>query len=294
MKPSTRRLDPVRGALIAAVLVAMQPAAAQTRLTLPNKDGSFKFAVIGDFGDGSQRELDTAAQFAKAYASFRFEVVPMTGDNLYGDERPQDFAKKFEQPFKALIDAGVKFYGALGNHDSREQRFYNLFNMNGKLYYSYKAPKQSVRFFALESGYMDPAQIAWITNELKSSTEDWKIAYFHHPLYSSGKTHGSDLELRRVLEPLFIQYNVSAVFQGHDHIYERIKPQNGIAYFLIGSGGRFRSGDLDKSSALTAKGYDTDNAFFLGEVSGDALSFNVVSRTGQVVDSGTVERHKGR
>lgn len=67
--------------------------------------------------------------------------------------------------------------------------------MDGKLYYSYKAPKQSVRFFALESGYMDPPELQ-LTSELKSSSEDWKIAYFHHPLYSSGLTHGSDLELR--------------------------------------------------------------------------------------------------
>jgi 3',5'-cyclic AMP phosphodiesterase CpdA len=78
--------------------------------------------------------------------------------------------------------------------------------MDGKLYYTYKAPAQHVRFFALESGYMDPDQVKWIEDELESSSDDWKIAYFHHPLYSSGKTHGSDLDLRRVLEPLFIRY----------------------------------------------------------------------------------------
>ena len=254
--------------------------------------GSLKFAVLGDFGDASQREFDTAAQFVKAHAVFPFTIVPLTGDNLYGSERPQDFAKKFEMPFKPLLDAGVKFYGALGNHDSREQRYYKLFNMDGKLYYSFKAPHQSVRFCALESGYMDPAQLTWLENELKSSTEDWKIAYFHHPLYSSGQTHGSDLDLRRALEPLFIQYNVSVVFQGHDHVYERLKPQNGIQYWVIGSGGRFRAGDLQKNSALTAKGYDADNAFLLAEISGDTMTFNAVSRTGQVVDSGAVTRRK--
>jgi hypothetical protein len=273
--------------------VALQAAAsAQAPVTLPNQNGSLKFAVFGDFGDGSQREFDTVAQLVKAHAAFPFEIVPLTGDNLYGDERPQDFAKKFEGPFKALLDGGVKFYGSLGNHDAREQRYYNNFNMSGKTYYSYKAPKQSVRFFALESGYMDPPEIEWLTNELKTSNDDWKIAYFHHPLYSSGKTHGSDLELRRVLEPLFIQYNVSVVFQGHDHVYERVKPQNGIAYWVIGSGGRFRGGDLDKKSALTAKGYDADNAFLLAEINGDTMSFNAISRTGQVVDSGSIARRK--
>src|SRR3954471_2862965 len=223
-------------------------------LPLPMREGSLKFAVFGDFGDASEREFDTVAQVVKAHASFPFELVALTGDNLYGSERPQDFAKKFEQPFKPLLDAGVKFYGALGNHDAREQRYYKLFNMDGKLYYTFKAPRQSVRFFALESGYMEPEQVKWIESELKSSSEDWKIAYFHHPLYSSGKTHGSDEDLRRVLEPLFVEYKVSVVFQAHDHVYERIKPQRGIAYWVIGSGGRFREGDLKKNSPLTAAG----------------------------------------
>jgi hypothetical protein len=272
---------------------ALQSAGSTPVIALPMMPGTLKFAVFGDFGDASQREFDTVAQLVKAHAVFPFTIVPLTGDNLYGSERPQDFQKKFETPFKPLLDAGVMFYGALGNHDAREQRYYKQFNMDGKLYYSYKAPQQSVRFFALESGYMDPDQVKWIESELKSSSEDWKIAYFHHPLYSSGKTHGSDFDLRKVLEPLFIQYRVSAVFQGHDHVYERIKPQNGIAYWVIGSGGRFREGDLSKPSALTAKGYDADNAFLLAEISGDTMTFNAVSRTGQVVDSGTFSRRRG-
>jgi 3',5'-cyclic AMP phosphodiesterase CpdA len=259
-------------------------------LTLPMKQGALKFAVLGDFGDGSQREMDTAAEFVKAHQVFPFEMVALTGDNLYGSERPQDFAKKFEEPFKALLDAGVKFYGTLGNHDAREQRYYKQFNMEGRLYYTYKAPAESVRFFALESGYVEPEQVKWLEAELQKSTDDWKIAYFHHPLYSSGKTHGSDVDLRGVLEPLFVKYNVSVVFQGHDHVYERIKPQNDIAYWVIGSGGRFREGDLTKNSPLTAKGYDADNAFLVAEISGDTMTFNAVSRTGQVVDSGEITR----
>ena len=45
-----------------------------------------------------------------------------------------------------------------------------------------------------------------------------------------------------MLEPLFIQYNVSLVLNGHDHTYERIKPQNGIQYFVEGSSGQLREG----------------------------------------------------
>ena len=53
----------------------------------------------------------------------------MVGDNIYGSERPQDFQKKFELPYKPLLDAGVTFYAALGNHDDPNQRFYKPFSM---------------------------------------------------------------------------------------------------------------------------------------------------------------------
>jgi hypothetical protein len=90
----------------------------------------------------------------------------------------------------------VKFYACLGNHDSREERYYKPVNMDGKLYYSFKAPKEDVRFFVLESTYMDQDQLKWTETELARSGEKWKIAYFHHPLYSSGRTHGSSIQAR--------------------------------------------------------------------------------------------------
>jgi hypothetical protein len=164
--------------------------------------------------------------------------------------------------------------------------------MDGRLYYSFKAPKQDVRFFALESTYPEPEQIQWVEEELKKAGEDWKIMYFHHPLYSSGGRHGSDLRLREVLEPLFVQYNVSVVFAGHDHFYERIRPQKGIAHFVVGSGGKLARGDIDDRSPITARGFDADYAFLAAEVIDDQLYFNTISRAGGIVDSGIILRRQ--
>jgi len=115
---------------------------------------------------------------------------------------------------------------------------------------------------------------------------------FHHPLYSSGDRHGSDLRLREVLEPLFLKYNVSVVLTGHDHFYERVKPQKGIAYFVVGSGGQLRRRNIDRGSGLTASGFDTDLTFMAAEITGDEMYFNVISRPGQIVDSGVLTRRK--
>ena len=163
--------------IVAATLLAFQPAfnagagaiaepqqpAGALALTVPNKADSLKFAVLGDFGTGSKEQYQLADQMKRAHDQFPYELVTLVGDNLYGSERPQDFKKKFEEPYKPLIDAGVKFYASLGNHDDpQEQRNYKLFNMNGKQYYSFKPDtKQSVRFFVLESSYLKPEQVAW-------------------------------------------------------------------------------------------------------------------------------------
>jgi predicted MPP superfamily phosphohydrolase len=261
-------------------------------LPLPNEIDSVKFGVIGDFATGERAQYQLAEQMASLRQRFKYDFVVTVGDNLYGSEEPEDFREKFELPYKPLLDAGVKFYASLGNHDSREQRFYELFNMGGRLYYTFR-PKADVRFFALDSTYLDPEQIQWLERELKSSGSVWKIVFFHHPLYSSGRRHGSDRELREVLEPLFLRYNVSVVLTGHDHFYERVKPQKGIPYFVVGSGGKLRDGNIDRSTGLTAKGFDTDLAFMVGEITGDRMYFTVISRRGAIVDSGVLMARRG-
>ena len=254
---------------------------------VPNLKDSLKFVAIGDNGTGDKPQYDLAAKMSAWHRQFPFDLVIMLGDNIYGRQRPQDFVEKFENPYKPLLDAGVKFYAALGNHDSQENRFYKPWNMNGERYYTFS--RKNVKFFVLDSDYMDPKQLQWLDNELKTSRDDWKIAYFHHPLYSSGGRHGSEVDLRVTLEPLFVKYGVNVVYSGHDHVYERVKPQKGIYYFVSGSGGQLRPGDLRKSP-LTEVGYDSEQTFMLNEIAGDELYFQVISRTGRTVDAGVLPR----
>jgi 3',5'-cyclic AMP phosphodiesterase CpdA len=254
----------------------------------PLKSNSVRFAAIGDMGTGEAPQYEVAQRMTSARQTFPFDFVIMLGDNLYGGGSPKDFEKKFEVPYKPLLDAGVKFYASLGNHDNPNERSYKLFNMNGTNYYTFK--KSNVRFFVLDSNYMDPKQLAWLEKQLQDAgNNDWKICYFHHPLYSSGKTHGSSIELRSLIEPMFIKYGVDVVFSGHDHVYERVQPQKGIYYFTEGSSGQLRVGDLAKTG-ITEKGFDTDRTFMLIEVAGDEMYFQTLSRAGTVVDSGVLRR----
>jgi 3',5'-cyclic AMP phosphodiesterase CpdA len=290
MKDCLSRTSLALPLLLAATLLGLVPIQAKLRppeVTLPDRPKAVRFAVIGDTGTGSTQQYEIGEQMARAHQAFPFDIVLMLGDNLYGRKTPADYNRKFEEPYKPLVDEGVKFYASLGNHDDPNERYYKPFHMNGQRYYTLRLG--NVEFLALDSTYVDPQQLEWIKKELSSSSAPWKICFFHHPLYSAAHYHGPDLDLRKRLEPIFQQYRVNVVLSGHEHVYERVKPQNGIYYFVLGNGGQLRPHDL-RPSAETAKGFDTDRAFMLMEVSGNDLYFQTLSRTGMTVDSGVIHR----
>jgi predicted MPP superfamily phosphohydrolase len=268
-------------ALTSAIVVG------QPSRSFPNRTDSLKFAAIGDNGTGDRPQYEIAKQMENAHASFAFDLVIMLGDNMYGGQTPADFVKKFEQPYALLLKAGVKFQASLGNHDRPENVSYKPFNMNGERYYTYT--RKNVRFFALDSTLMDAKQLAWLQAALQSAQEDWKICYFHHPLYSNASRHGSSVDLRVTLEPIFVKYGVDVVFSGHDHVYERVKPQKGITYFVSGAAGQLRRGNM-RPEEETAAYFDQDQSFMLAEVSGNDLYYEAITRTGKTVDSGVVHR----
>ena len=274
--------------LVSSSQSAAQPAG-KLDVRLPLKDKSVRFAVIGDSGTGDRDQYEVAREMEAYWEATKFDFVIMLGDNIYGSHSPKDFAKKFEEPYKPLLDAGVKFYASLGNHDDpKVETEYKPFNMGGERYYAFR--KGEVAFFALDSNYMDPKQLQWFEQNLKNSQGAWKICFFHHPLYNDGRHHGADFDLRKQLLPLFQKYGVNVVFSGHEHVYERMKLQNNVNYFIEGSSGKLMTHDFRSSEGDRVKGYDQDRGFMIVEIDGDRLYFQTLTRTGQTIDSGELPR----
>jgi predicted MPP superfamily phosphohydrolase len=272
---------------MAAALVALVLRADAQQVTIGTHAGSFKFAVLGDFGTGERPQYEIADRLWSAHEAFPFDLVLALGDNMYGRQEARDFVDKFERPYARLLDAGVRFQATLGNHDRPENRNYAPYNMEGRRYYSFA--RDQARFVVLDTNTVDGEQLEWAEATLAAAREPWKIVYFHHPLYSNGGRHGSNVELRVVLEPLLVRYGVQVVFAGHEHIYERSKPQKGIVHFVAGSGGQLRKGDAHVGTT-TAAAFDQDQAFMLVEIAGDELFFQTISRIGATVDSGVIGR----
>ena len=160
-----------RRAMLVVVLLAASTLALSVggaaEFAFPLQANSVRLAVIGDFGTGLQPQIGTARQMVTSRAAFPFEFVLTVGDNLYTGSAPADFDLDFAVPYKALLDAGVPFYATLGNHDKTNERFYKPFNMNGANYYAFT--KRNVRFFALDSNYMDQRQTTWLETQLRNA-----------------------------------------------------------------------------------------------------------------------------
>jgi hypothetical protein len=252
-----------------------------------------KFAVIGDSGRGNAPQFEVAAQMVRYRAAFPFTFVLMLGDNIYeGPATPDDYRRKFEEPYRDLLKAGVEFFAVLGNHDDPRQVAYAPFNMDGDRYYTFRPPgalaarlTTDVEFFAVDSTWLDPAQILWLRGRLAESTARWKIAFLHHPLYTSGRYARESRAHRWTLEPLVTRGGVSVVFSGHEHIYQRSQLHRGVQYFISGGAGSLRPGDGTLTAAI-ARTFAGDYHFMLVEIEVDDLHFQAITRRGRTIDAG--------
>jgi hypothetical protein len=251
---------------------------------MPSIRGGTIFALMGDSGSGDVPQQQVADAMVTYFETARrFSFVLMLGDNLYGD----DYTSEFLTPYKALLDRGVKFYAAIGNHDRDLEIHFKPFNMGDKDRYSFE--EGNARFAVLNSNHpTDVEQINWLNSVFADAGTKWRIAFFHHPLYSSGQ-HAS--ESRDVIRPAFekalVKAGVHVVFSGHEHLYERIKPQQGITYFVSGGGGRYlykvKPSEFDEVT-LSA------HHFMVAEVAGDRLFFEALTHDQKVIDCGVLFR----
>ncbi len=265
-----------------------------------NNPQSLNFVAIGDSGDGSKAQYTVAKQIDAYRQKTPFDFILMLGDNIYGGGKPKYFKAEFEDPYKDLLAANVKFYAALGNHDEEEADYhvkYKDFNMGGKRYYNFvkgvEGTDHLIEFFALDTNAetaLDKTQLDWLTKALEGSKARWKVAFMHHSLFSSGKMHPPYLGLRNQLHPLFIKHKVNLVLAGHTHVYERIKPQDGVQYITEGCSGKLMRNNLNKNSPLTAYGNDQQQSFLLIHVTTKDLTVEAIGLDGKQYETVTLKR----
>lgn len=280
-------------------------------IPLPNTNlavSEIRFAAVGDTGTGGKNQTTLARQMLHIQQKTNFNLLLFLGDNIYENGSPKGIEKKFLKPYAGLYERGVEFRGVIGNHDARSKYGVILqqliFNMGIKTYYSFTKGNDLVEFFAIDSTILvkekeaakTRLQLEWFENRLARSKSRWKIAFMHHTVYSSAKRHGFEasdekemLRLRNAIEPLYKKYGVRISLNGHDHVYERTKPQNGVQYFTSGAGAKLRKGNLQTDSPYYSFGNDRTRSFMLFSVKPNSITFWSISIDGNILDSGIIK-----
>ena len=259
-----------------------------------------RFAVIGDFGNDSSEEMGVST----LVHSWNPDFVVTCGDNNYttGSAQTIDpnigkYYHDFIYNYQGLYGSGsptMRFIPTLGNHDWGNvsnnpygaDPYLAYFTLPGnERYYSWRSGV--VEFFIVDSDLNEPsgtssnsAQAVWCKAALRASTAKWRVVVFHHPAYSSG-LHQSSLYMRWP----FQTWGATAVLQGHDHDYERLKVGT-IPYFVNGIGGA----SIREFGTVLAESqvrYNSDFGAMLVTAGATSMTFKAYSRAGVLVDSYT-------
>jgi hypothetical protein len=255
--------------------------------------------VIGDYGNGSSSERSVA----ELVKSWNPDFIMTLGDNNYPaglaediDKNIGQFYHEFIHPYQGSYGEGAvsnRFFPALGNHDysgvtgiGDAGPYLSYFTLPGnERYYSYR--DGPVEIFALNSEFLEPdgntngsVQAQWLESHLAASTARWKLVYFHVPPYSSGAYWGS----HGYMQWPFAEWGASAVFSGHDHLYERVLT-NGIPYFVNGLGGVSKYDFVTNPIAGSQVRFNQDFGAMRVEATESNIVFNFVTEFDRVVDT---------
>lgn len=299
------------GILGVSVWQALQSQSTNTNGTTQNKPVEEKkskpvrFVAIGDTGSGQKEQIEVARQLEKRLDENPYSFKLMLGDNVYPDGNPNDFQGRYFGPYEALSKRGVQTFPVLGNHDVRKGNgpahlaayFPKQGDPENKEYFSrsgsqYTFTRGDVQFFALDTnGGIDQKEHDWLENELKMSKAKWKVAYAHHPIYSSGY-HGSSSRLKKQLEPLLKQYGVDAYLAGHDHNGEYFKddPQFGGVLHLISGGGGAPTRACRSTREKASENCFDKNHYLDITIDGDTLTYRFVDKDGVQIEEKTIRK----
>ncbi len=259
-------------------------------ITTLDSGGSFRFAVFGDSGSGSDNQYAVAKEIGTRSVDF----ILHTGDLIYPRGEDKDYPKQFYAPYRALIASSV-FYPTIGNHDfsgDGGSPWMKNFVLPGKESY-YHFDYSNADFISLDSNNINDESVEWLDQELAKCNKTWKFVFFHHPPFSNAAgrngPRGGNNAARDRWMPLLEKHRVDVVFCGHDHLYTRFKNrEDGPVLIVEGCGGKslYKTVPSDEVQVTDTENY----GFGLVEIRGEILVFRHITADGKELDSFTINK----
>ena len=279
--------------------------------TWPEHATSLCFFVLGDYGNGTDAQLQVAramqAEFKKrAAGAMPVRFVITTGDNIYADinvgfravhsgDNDADWEDKFFKPYAGLIRE-IPFFPSPGNHDGSDtENRGDLTAYLDNFFYPQNRPARwysfqyadLAQFFSLDSTSNSETgrsnrvyeeggeEFNWLRTTLGKSTTPWKVPYWHHPVFNAGPFHHSSFKDLQQFLPVFQQGGVRAVFSGHEHNFqfsELSDETRNMRFVISGAGGELRHGDVRRKMAKEhIEGWSPELHFLVVEIEGKQM-----------------------
>lgn len=237
-------------------------------------------AVKGDWGAGTPEQAAVTNRMCETRKTTPFDIVVTTGDNFYRPDGTATQTNYFGPETCLTSQPGHQWRAVWGNHDIKDDSTGKL--LGADLTYTWTAgPAQ---FFMLDSNKVaDAEQTEWLKRELAASQAQVKVAVYHHPGLTAG-LHENSLAVQQRWMPLFEQYGVSLVLNGHNHGYEH-SIQNGVDYVVTGGGGETIYPCVDDQPWLIT--CIAVNHFLIVDIKGEKISVTALGTEGQTIDSFT-------
>ena len=296
--------------LVIEYVAPADPPALPSMSTLSDEGDEIRFAVIGDYGKDNSAE----ARVASLVAGWNPDFVITTGDNNYPDgelgtidETVGQYYGQYIGDYQGSYGAGSstnRFWPTLGNHDWRAINcigrtcggaHFDYFNLpNNERYYD--VDHGLVHLFAVNSNRSEPdgrkedsVQAEWLREQLSQSDACFRVVYFHHAAFSSGK-HGSV----EAMQWPFADWGADAVFAGHDHLYERLDV-SGMPYFVNGAGGAglydfSNEGNLPPEATSMVR-YNLDHGAMLVAATSTDITYQFFNTDGILIDEHLVAKN---
>ncbi len=209
---------------------------------LAKRRGAHSIVAVGDIAKSGGEQSSTA----ELVTSLNPEKVLLLGDDAYDSGSITEFTNLYDPSWGVFKS---KTAPSPGNHEYKTpgaSGYYTYFGSaagaGNRGYYSFDI--DTWHLISLNSEVLDQAQYDWLAEDLGMNKKSCILAYWHKPLFSSGKEHGNDSSMKKFWDLLYSS-GADVVLNGHEHFYERFSKQDpegkldkkGIREFIVGTGG---------------------------------------------------------